>query len=70
MKTKESDYYDGKLEGIREERARVLQAITEIEEHSHRTRTPIYQDKMFMYLRNVLYANHPPQAFRDKSNGE
>lgn len=54
------------------ERERILNEINKLEELSHSTRTPLFQDTIFERLRQVLgvTAQHPPRQFRDSSNGE
>lgn len=56
--------------GKQEERDRILKAVDAMEEHSHSTRTPIYQDTFFEEIRGIVYNIHPPYRFRDKANGE
>jgi hypothetical protein len=41
-----------------------------MEEASHSTRTPIYQDTFFEQVRAIVYDVHPPYQFRDKAEGE
>lgn len=57
-------------DAIQNERARIIEAINRIEETSHATRTPIYQDTFFEQVKAIVYDIHPPYQFRDKSNGE
>ena len=57
-------------DAIQNERARIIGAINRMEEASHSTRTPIYQDTFFEQVRAIVYDVHPPYQFRDKSNGE
>lgn len=38
----------------REERSRILNEINKLEEQSHKTRTPIFQDSIFSHLKSVL----------------
>ena len=54
------------------ERERILNEINKLEELSHSTRTPLFQDTIFERLRQVLGGRqqHPPRQFRDSSNGE
>ena len=52
------------------ERERILDEINKLEQSSHETRTPLYQDTIFGKLRELLVVPHPPTKFRDKSNGE
>ena len=57
-------------DAIQNERARIIEAINRIEETSHATRTPIYQDTFFEQVKAIVYDIHPPYQFRDKANGE
>jgi hypothetical protein len=52
------------------ERERILDEIDKLEQNSHKTRTPLYQDTIFSALRQLLNPQHPPLKFRDKSSGE
>jgi len=56
--------------GVMLERERILKAVVELEHTSHSTRTPIYQDTFFKYIKDVIYEQHPPVHFRDTANGE
>ena len=40
--------------GARIERERVLQGIQKLEDQSHATRTPLYQDTMFTKIRSII----------------
>lgn len=64
------EHSEGYLAGAYSERLRIWEAIERMYDNSHKTRTPIYQDRMYEYLKNLLWPQHPPQQFRDKSNGE
>ena len=57
---------------IHDERMRIWEGIQTLYSNSERTRTPIYQDRMYEYMRTLVWpaAQHPPERFRDKSNGE
>ena len=57
---------------VQKERERILNEINKLEEISHATRTPLYQDTIFEKLRQVLgvKSQHPPRQFRDKASGE
>jgi len=44
-------------EGQIDERQRILKAIKEIEETSHKTRTPIFQDKLISLMKKVVSEN-------------
>lgn len=57
-------------DAIQEERERILRELDKMEEYSHTTRTPIYQETFFEQVRSIVYNVHPPYNFRDKSNGE
>lgn len=57
-------------DGVYAERHRIRKALEELELQSHKTRTPIFQDTIFEYLKELLYEPHPPTRFRDRSNGE
>jgi hypothetical protein len=57
-------------DAIQEERARIIGAINRMEEASHSTRTPIYQDTFFEQVKAIVYDIHPPYQFRDKAEGE
>jgi hypothetical protein len=39
---------------IQETKVSLLKAVQEIEEQSHKTRTPIYQDALFNKIRNII----------------
>lgn len=57
---------------IEDERTRIWQGIEKLYANSERTRTPIYQDTMYDYMRKLVWPaeQHPPTRFRDISNGE
>lgn len=57
-------------EGINDERSRILQGIKDIEDKSHATRTPLFQDTLFELIRDVVENLNPPRRFRDIGNGE
>lgn len=59
-------------QAVQRERERILNEINMLEQISHSTRTPLYQDTIFEKLRQVLgvKSQHPPRQFRDSSNGE
>lgn len=42
---------------IEDERARILQGIQELENQSHATRTPLYQETVFAKVREIVNAN-------------
>ena len=42
---------------IQNERDRILQGIQELEDQSHATRTPIYQELLFSRVRDIINAN-------------
>lgn len=59
------------LDGVESERRRILQAIEQLEQVSHQTRTPLFQDTIFEKLKQALGGvQHPPRRFRDTANGE
>ena len=57
---------------IHEERMRIWQGIQELYDNSHKSRTPIYQDTIYEYMRKLVWPAkiHPPLSFRDTANGE
>ena len=57
---------------IHDERMRIWEGIEEMYNHSHSTRTPLYQDTIYEYMRKLVWPAkiHPPQRFRDTANGE
>ena len=59
-------------QAVQKERERILNEIDKLEQLSHTTRTPLFQDTIFERLRQVLGGRqqHPPRQFRDTSNGE
>lgn len=59
-------YYEGTMD----ERQRILDGILDIETKSHATRTPLFQDTLLELIRKMIEDKHPPQRFRDISNGE
>jgi hypothetical protein len=42
---------------IQNERDRILQGIQELEDQSHATRTPLYQETIFAKIRDIVNAN-------------
>lgn len=54
----------------RKEKQRILDEINKLEEFSHKTRTPIFQETLFERVRDIVDRRHPPRSFRDKANGE
>jgi hypothetical protein len=40
--------------GAKAERQRILQGIQKLEDQSHATRTPLYQDTMFAKIREII----------------
>jgi hypothetical protein len=52
------------------ERERILDELAKLEQSSHETRTPLFQDTIFRRLRDIIVIPHPPTRFRDKANGE
>ena len=54
----------------RREQQRILDEINKLEEISHQTRTPIFQQTLFNRVRDIVDGGHPPRDFRDKTNGE
>jgi hypothetical protein len=63
-------YEEGLALGMQRARWNILEAVLEMEQLSHRTRTPIYQDTFFKKMKDLLAYEHPPKHFRDASNGE
>lgn len=55
---------------VQNERERIWGGIERLYANSKRTRTPIYQDTMYDYMKKLVWAAHPPVQFRDTSNGE
>lgn len=55
---------------IDDERMRIWNGIEKLYANSEKTRTPIYQDTMYDYMRKLVWATHPPVQFRDIANGE
>ena len=55
---------------IHDERMRIWEGIQEMYNHSHNTRTPLYQDTIYENLRTLVWPSHPPKHFRDIANGE
>jgi hypothetical protein len=41
-------------EGQQDERQRLLRAVQEIEDISHKTRTPLFQDTLFTLIREAI----------------
>jgi hypothetical protein len=48
------DYNLGYQAGTLDERERILQGIQKLEDQSHATRTPLYQDTMFSKIRKIV----------------
>jgi hypothetical protein len=48
------DYNLGYQAGTLDERERILQGIQKLEDQSHATRTPLYQDTMFTKIRTII----------------
>jgi hypothetical protein len=48
------DYNLGYQAGTLDERDRILQGIQKLEDQSHATRTPLYQDTMFAKIRTIV----------------
>ncbi len=42
---------------IQNERDRILQGIQELEDQSHATRTPLYQETLFTKIRDIVNAD-------------
>jgi hypothetical protein len=42
---------------IQNEKDRILQGIQELEDQSHATRTPLYQELLFAKIRDIINAN-------------
>lgn len=57
---------------IHDERMRIWEGIQTLYTNSEKTRTPIYQDRMYEYMRKLVWPAqlHPPKHFRDTANGE
>ena len=55
---------------VEDERKRIWEGIERLYANSEKTRTPIYQDTMYDYMRKLVWPVHPPVHFRDTSNGE
>ena len=47
-------YRMGITMGILVERERILEGIQEIEDQSHRTKTPLFQDTLFKLVRDMI----------------
>lgn len=55
MSVVEKRYWvEGIKHGIKLERKRILEELAKLEEQSHRTKTPIYQETMFAKIRDIL----------------
>lgn len=56
------------------ERDRIMNGINAIEDMSHATRTPLFQNTLFSLVREVIIDSKadtfPPQRFRDIANAE
>jgi hypothetical protein len=48
------DYNLGYQAGTLDERYRILQGIKKLEDQSHATRTPLYQETMFAKIREII----------------
>jgi hypothetical protein len=48
------DYNLGYQAGTLDERERILRGIQKLEDQSHATRTPLYQDTMFSKIRKII----------------
>jgi hypothetical protein len=48
------DYNLGYQSGTLDERERILQGIQKLEDQSHATKTPLYQDTMFAKIREIV----------------
>jgi hypothetical protein len=48
------DYNLGYQAGTLDERERILQGMQKLEDQSHATRTPLYQDTMFTKIRKIV----------------
>ena len=48
------DYNLGYQAGTLDERERILDGIQKLEDQSHATRTPLYQDTMFAKIRTIV----------------
>jgi hypothetical protein len=48
------DYNIGYQAGTLDERERILRGIQKLEDQSHATRTPLYQDTMFDKIRTIV----------------
>jgi hypothetical protein len=59
-------YYEGTID----ERERILEGINRIEEQSHQTRTPLFQETLFELVKEVVENMTPPRRFRDIGNAE
>jgi hypothetical protein len=49
------DYNLGYQAGTLDERERILQGIQRLEDQSHATRTPLYQETVFAKIREIIY---------------
>jgi hypothetical protein len=49
-----ADFNLGYQSGVLSERERVLQGIQKLEDQSHATRTPLYQETLFNKVRDIL----------------
>ena len=58
------DYNLGYQAGTLDERERILQGIQKLEDQSHATRTPLYQETMFTKIRQIV--NNLEQNIGDK----
>jgi hypothetical protein len=48
------DYNLGYQAGTMDERERILEAVQKLEDQSHATRTPLYQETMFTKIRKIV----------------
>lgn len=55
---------------VKNERERIWEGIERLYANSEKTRTPIYQDTMYEYMKTLVWPSHPPAHFRDIANGE
>ena len=49
-----ADFNLGYQSGVLAERDRILQGMQKLEDQSHATRTPLYQDTMFSKIRKII----------------
>lgn len=56
-----------------QERDRIMNRVQDIEDRSHATRTPLFQETLLELIRDVVLDKDisiPPRRFRDIANGE